>query len=637
MPLTGCAYYPEHWDESRWAQDARLMKDAGLQVVRLAEFAWDKMEPEEGEYNWVWLDKAIQVLAAEGLKIVLCTPTPTPPPWLTHKHPDILRVEQNGVRVSPGSRRLVTANAPAYQDYSRGIVEAITQRYGKLSDVIGWQVDNEFGCGETTRSHGAHDQRAFQTWLQAKYGTLDELNTAWGTQFWGMTYYDWAHIPIPGITTEPQNPSMRLDFRRFSSDAWVQFQKMQIDIIRKNSPGRFITHNFMIRHWSLDYWELARDLDFVSYDNYIHGLRNPAEVSMNLDLMWSLKRQNFWVMEQQTGRVNWHPHNPPVPPQQIALWSHQAVAHGAEAIIYFRYRATRFGTEQRHAGLLRQDGTLDHAYHEAQQVSEQFQQLPAGMQRPPAKVAIAFDYSDLWSIEIEPHNQDFWYWDVAYELYKHYWDGNQPVDFIHRDFDPNGSPYETIILPCAILQHSGDVERYRRWVEAGGKLILTFRTGQREAGNLTVGESMPAGWAALMGATVIDYYSAPPTTPPADTRFWYDPAHHPGETIHAADGTTVQYKLWAETLQPTAAHTLHHYADGMLKDQAAITVNQLGAGSVTYVGCWLVDWSPILGTLAPTISKSYPLTFADGSHYTLHYNPTTQPDTLKPYQVEYKA
>jgi beta-galactosidase len=616
MPITGCAYYPEQYDPARWPEDARLMREAGLSVVRLAEFAWDKMEPEEDEYDFAWLDSSIETLAAAGLQVVLCTPTPTPPPWLTHLHPEICRVREDGVRISPGGRRHACANVPAYLDYSRRIAGAITQRYGKHPAVIGWQVDNEFGCGETTRCYCDHCRAAFHGWLEEKYGTLDALNAAWGTQFWSATYHEWSHIPIPGITTEPQNPGMRLDYRRFSSDSWVRFQRMQIEIIRRNAPERWITHNFMIRHWSLDYWKLAEDLDFVSYDNYPHGLRDAAEVSMNFDLMRSFKQKPFWVMEQQPGRVNWHPYNPPVPAGQVKLWSHQAVAHGAEAVVYFQFRATRFGQEQYHGGLFKWDGSPDQCFYEAQQVGQTFQELPP-LTRPKAKVGIIFDYEDLWAIELEPHTNEFSYWNLVYDLYKVFWDANIPVDFLRRDCDPTG--YETIILPGGILTHQGEAEKWRPWVEAGNRLVITCRTGVREQGNISVATPIPAGMTDFIGAKVSYAYTVPPESYPD----WRD--HRPGSSVRSEDEIELPYKIWAETLEPTTANVLYTYSDGMLENKIAATTNSIGNGEVIYLGCWLTDFRQLLG-----ISDSFPVKEVflhddAGKRWRLSYNPDASP------------
>lgn len=631
MPITGCAYYPEHWPEENWTRDAKLMKQAGLSVVRLAEFAWDKLEPQPGEYNFAWLERAIDILAAEGLQIVMCTPTAIPPPWLTHQHPDICRVQADGIRISPGGRRHACANVPAYLENSARITTEVAKYFGQHPAVIGWQIDNEFGCGETTRCSCEHCQTRFHQCLAEKYGSLDALNDAWGTQFWGMTYQDWSHIPVPGVTTEPQSPSMRLDYRRFSSDSWIRFQKMQIDILRKYSPGRWVTHNFMIRHWSLDYWKLAEDLDFVSYDNYPHGLRNPAEVAMNLDLMYSLKRQPFWIMEQQPGPVNWHLYDPPVPPGQVRLWSHQAIAHGAEAIVYFRYRASRSGQEQYHRGLLKWDGSCDLAYAEAQQVSTEIEKLPS-FKRAQAKVGIYFDYNDLWSIELEPHTQDFSYWELVYEIYKTYWDAGISVDFLRYGADLTG--YKTVIVPAAILAKPDVVAQWQGWVEQGGQLIVTFRSFVREQSNIATNQPLPADIADLVGLNVQNYW----TVPPEDHQDW--PEHRTG-TLIKSPHQALDLKIWAEQLVLTSAEALYTYSDGFMSGQPAITRNKLGHGQVFYVGCWVKDfnalalaqnWLPV----ADAHNQQAMLHGDDGSQWHVQLNHETTPhNNLEGWAVVY--
>lgn len=633
---TGCAYYPEHWPEERWPEDAKIMRDAGLSVVRLAEFAWDKMEPQQGVFDFEWLDKAIETLTAEGLQIVLCTPTPTPPPWLTHLHPEICRVREDGVRISPGARRHACANVPAYLEFSEKIVREIAGRYGNNPHVIGWQVDNEFGCGETTRCYCDHCRSAFHIWLQEQYGSLDALNEAWGTQFWGMTYHEWSHIPIPGITTEPQSPSMRLDYRRFSSDSWIRFQCMQIELLRELSPDRWITHNFMVRHWSLDYWKLARDLDFVSYDNYPHALRGPAETAMNLDLMWSLKQRPFWVMEQQPGPVNWHQFNPPVPEGQVRLWSHQAVAHGAETIVYFRFRPAPFGQEQYHRGLLKWNAEKDRAFYEAQQVSNEFEQLPV-LQRKRAKVGIVFDYNSLWSIEMEPYHRNFSYWDLAYDVYRAYWANNIPIEFLPRDADL--SNFETVIVPAATLIHEDEIAHWQEWVSNGGRLIMTFRSFSRTQSNTSTTDKLPGGLTDLIGATVERFDSVPP--PDDAYTDWYN--HRVGQYMRPVDSTFVafEYKLWAEQLRPTTAKPLFRYTDGLLVDQIAMVSNSIGDGEVVYLGCWPTDFaglSRLMGWLPPqriTI-RDAALTDDEGNDWHIIMNHREIPvDELGAFDVQY--
>lgn len=632
MVITGCAYYPEHWPRDRWAYDADLMREAGLSVVRVGEFAWDKFEPEPGVYDFAWMDDAVRVLEAAGLQVIMCTPTPTPPPWLTAMHPEICRVREDGVRISPGGRRHADANVPVYQEYSRLIVEQMAQHYGQHPAIIGWQVDNEFGCGETTRSYSEHSRVAFHHWLQEKYGTLEALNTAWGTQFWGMTYHDWSHIPIPGIVTEPQSPSMLLDYRRFSSDAWVRFQRMQIEILRQYAPDRWITHNFMIRHWSLDYWKLAEDLDVVSFDNYPHQTRGAAEVSMNLDLMRSYKAKPFWIMEQQPGRVNWHPYNPPVPPGQVRLWSHQAVAHGAEAVVYFRFRAARSGQEQYHAGLLKWDGERDQAFTEAQHVCQESQDLPS-MSRPRASVGIIFDYDDLWALEINPQHKDFHYYDLVYHIYRCYWHANTPVDFLPRGADLTG--YETVIVPAPFLIHEGEVAAWREWVASGGRLIVTFRAGEREASNISTDLTLPGGWTDLIGARVVDAMSIPSE----DFNVW--PDHHPGTHIRPSSVSPygqflVKYERWAESLETDSAQRLFTYADGILSSKVAATINHIGEGEVVYIGCWVDDFRSLLGGMVQRSLQQVDLQGDDGHMWRLTLNHSAQPiDELNSFGVHY--
>lgn len=622
MPITGCAYYPEHWDEARWAQDAALMREAGLSVVRLAEFAWDKLEPHAGVYDFAWLERAIETLTSEGLQIVMCTPTATPPPWLTHLHPGICRVNQDDIRISPGGRRHACANVPAYLDYSRAIVQRVTAHFGQHPAVVGWQIDNEFGCGETTRCYCNHCRAAFHVWLQECYGTLDEFNSCWGTQFWGMTYRDWSHIPIPGVTSEPQSPSMRLDYRRFSSDSWVKFQKMQIEIVRENSPTRWITHNFMVRHWSLDYWKLAEDLDFVSYDNYPHALKGPTETAMNLDLMHSFKKRPFWIMEQQPGPVNWHPYNPPVPDGQVRLWSHQAIAHGANAVVYFRYRASRTGQEQYHRGLLKWDGSKDQAFYEAEHVANDIRDLPE-FSRPQASIGIVFDYEDLWAIELEPHNSLFSYWWLVYDIYETYWRSGITVDFLRRGESLDG--YETVIVPAAILHQQDQVEAWGAWVEQGRRLIVTFRSFVREPSNISTDQPLPGGLTDLIGAKVLNYF----TVPPRDYNDW--PHHRVGERIRSADGIDYGYKIWAEIVEPSTAEPLLTYTDGMLAGKTAVTRRQIGQGEVVYLGCWVEDFSALATTQGwiSAVSQSTRhgmLHGDDGSVWHVHLNHHAHPD-----------
>ncbi len=267
----GICYYPEQWPENQWELDARLMREAGLEIVRIAEFAWHKMEPAEGRFEWAWLDRAIAILTGAGLKLILGTPTATPPAWLTRTYPEVLRVDSSGRGRDHGTRRHICLNNPTYRQHSGRIVQAMAERYGHHPELIGWQVDNEFGGGGTSRCYCSACAVAFRGWLKVRYGTIEALNEAWGTVFWSQTYDDWTQIRPPSDHIDKPNPSHVLDYYRFSSDSVVSYQQEQIEVLRSLSPDRFITHNFMGLFRDLNQFDLARPLDFITWDNYPTG------------------------------------------------------------------------------------------------------------------------------------------------------------------------------------------------------------------------------------------------------------------------------------------------------------------------------------------------------------------------------
>lgn len=307
MPFTlGVDCYPEQWPEQRWPEDAQLMAEAGFNVVRLAEFAWSKMQPQEGHYDFEWLDRAIALLASHGMRVVLGTPTASPPPWLMTRYPEIFRVREDGVPVTFGNRREYCPNHPVYHDHRRRIVTRMAERYANHPHVIGWQIDNEFG----DRCYCPFCASAFHAWLRRRYQTLDALNGAWGTTFWSHVYGDWAEIPLPLSSAGAPNPGLALDFYHFASDSYVAYQQLQLAILREYCPSHFVTHNFMgFGYDRIDYFDLARDLDFVSWDNYprtqwsMQADVDPSQAALAHDTMRGLKRRNFWVMEQQAGRL----------------------------------------------------------------------------------------------------------------------------------------------------------------------------------------------------------------------------------------------------------------------------------------------------------------------------------------------
>ena len=433
--MLGVCYYPEHWPRERWAEDAQRMKALGLTYVRIGEFAWSCLEPDPGHFTWEWLDEAIETLGRAGLRVVLGTPTATPPKWLIDQHPEILGYDAQGRPRKFGSRRHYSFSSRVYREEARRIVTLLAQRYGQNPFVAGWQTDNEYGCHDTTRSYGPEDLRAFRLWLQARYGHIEALNRAWGNVFWSMAYRSFDEIDLPNQTVTEANPSHWLDFFRFSSDQVAAFNRMQVEILRQHSPGRFILHNFMGYTPDFDHFKLAQDLDIAGWDSYPLGFTDmdvlpctpeeklcyahtghPDMAAFHHDLYRGVKPR-WWVMEQQPGPVNWAHHNPSPAPGMVRLWTWEALAHGAEVVSYFRWRQFPQAQEQFHAGLNRPDLEPDPGFYEAQQVARELHplSLPPSAKAP---VALVFDYEADWVYRIQPQGQGFVYRGLVWHFYQ---------------------------------------------------------------------------------------------------------------------------------------------------------------------------------------------------------------------------
>ena len=366
----GVCYYPEHWPEDWWADDAAAMAAMGLSRVRIGEFAWSRIEPEPGRYDWGWLDRAVETLHAAGLGIIMGTPTATPPKWLVDTMPDMLAVDADGRPRKFGSRRHYCFSHRGYRAECARIVTALAERYGNHPAVVAWQTDNEYGCHDTAISYSDAARDAFRSWLGVKYATVGALNAALGNVFWSMEYRSFGEIDLPNLTVTEPNPAHVLDFRRFASDEVVSFNRLQCDILRAASPGRDIVHNFMGFFTQFDHHAVARDLDVVTWDSYPLGFLDsfamfsdddkaryerqghPDIAAFHHDLYRGMAANGRWaVMEQQPGPVNWARHNPAPLPEMVRLWTIEAMAHGAELVSYFHWRQAPFGQEQMHSGL----------------------------------------------------------------------------------------------------------------------------------------------------------------------------------------------------------------------------------------------------------------------------------------------
>ncbi|MEL6986290.1 MAG: beta-galactosidase, partial [Bacteroidota bacterium] len=429
----GVCYYPEHWPDSLWKQDAEEMKALGLSLVRIGEFAWSKIEPRENEFHFEWLDKAIETLANAGLKIILGIPSATPPRWVLDKFPDMLAWDIEGRPRKFGSRRHYCFSHDSYRNFAARMAERLSERYGKHPALYGWQTDNEYGCHDTIRSYSPIARKAFRVWLREKYVTIEQLNKRWGNTFWSMEYNSFDQIDLPNLTVTEANPIHTLDFHRFSSDQVVRWDKAQIDAIRKYSDLP-ICHNYMGRITDFDHFKLGEQLEFASWDSYPLGFLedrsdrdeafrhqyqktgDPDFQAFHHDLYRGVGKGNWGIMEQQAGPVNWAPHNPAPADGMVKLWTLEAMAHGADFVCYFRWRQCAFAQEQMHSGLKRTDNKPTNAYYEIQELSKQIKAFNTS-EKPKAEVALLFDYESQWAWEVQPQGQDFDYFRLSYDYY----------------------------------------------------------------------------------------------------------------------------------------------------------------------------------------------------------------------------
>ena len=435
----GTCYYPEHWDEALWHKDAERMVELGLKWVRIGEFAWKRIEPEEGKFDFEWLDKVINVMGRHGIKIVLGTPTAAPPKWVMDKFPDMLARDKNGMLRKFGSRRHYCFSHIGYKEQCCDIVTQLAKRYGSNPYVAASQTDNEYGCHDTSISYSDVARSGFREWLREIFpgkdndGDILELNRAWGNVFWSMEYDSFADIDLPNFTVTEPNPAHVLVFRRYSSEKIIAFNRVQVEIIRQYSEAP-IMHNYMGRITDFDHFKVGKDLDIASWDSYPLGfledrvgaseqeLRDfsrqghPDFQAFHHDLYRAVGKGRWWVMEQQPGPVNWAPYNPAPLPGMVRLWTWEAFAHGAEAVCYFRWRQVPFAQEQMHAGLLRPDNLPTNAMAEAKQVSDELVKF-GDFKQDKADVAIMFDYDAdaMWSIQ--PQGKGLSYFGLIFDIY----------------------------------------------------------------------------------------------------------------------------------------------------------------------------------------------------------------------------
>ncbi len=458
----GVCYYPEHWPQDMWAQDAANMGAAGITWVRIGEFAWSRIEPKPGVFDWDWLDQAIDVLAQAGLKIVLGTPSATPPRWMLDQFPDMLAVDERDQPRKFGSRRHYCHSHIGYRDAAAAMAAKMGARYGHDPRIAAWQIDNEYGCHDTVISYSDAARVAFRNWLAQKYQSTSALNRAWGNVFWSMEYDTFDQIDLPNLTVTQANPSHEMAFRRFSSDQVVAWNAAQVAALRPLTDAPLI-HNYMGRVLDFDHFAVARDLDIASWDSYPIGFLSdrlegtpehkarylqqgdPDMQAFHHDLYRAMNAGRWWVMEQQPGPVNWAPYNPAPLPGMVRLWSWEAFAHGAEVVSYFRWRQAPIAQEQMHAGLMRPDDVAAPGLGECTAVAQEMAQMPE-VQNAQSPVALIFDYASDWAWKVLPQGADFDYFRLIFEAYRALRRQGLSVDILPPDCS-GLSGYQLVLAP----------------------------------------------------------------------------------------------------------------------------------------------------------------------------------------------
>lgn len=583
--VLGTCYYPEHWEREDWEPDLKRMREYGIEVVRVAEFAWSKVEPEEGVYTFDFWDDFLDAAQRCGVRVIFCTPTATPPAWLTDTYPEVLNADIDGVLYRHGNRQHANYNSPKYREFCARIVERLAEHYGKHPAIIGWQLDNELNCS-LRDFYSESDTYAFRAFLKEKYQTLEALNRAWGNVFWNQTYTAWREIYVPRrVPSGAVNPHLLMDYIRFVSESTCRFAKMQADIIKKyRKPGDFITTNGLFGN--LDSHRLTGEsLDFFMYDSYpnfayaydgsgLNGLRD-RKWSRNLSEVRSISPA-FGIMEQQSGPGGWSNRMEACAPRpgQMTLWSMQSIAHGADYVSYFRWRTSTIGTEIYWHGLLDYSGRENRRMRELLAFHEKLQRMDevAGS-RYLARVGVLQDYDNQWDSQLDTWHQRVescskeGIYTAAQRLHT-------PLDYVHLKDDTSVSElrrYSVLFYPHAVILTQKRMETLKQYVAQGGCLVMGCRTGYKDQNGRCVREMLPGLARELTGADVMEYSFVAPDEAPVFVSWGED-------RIEAA--------IFQDMLAPLTeqAEVAGCFENGMYAGEAALIHSRYAGGEVYYFG-----------------------------------------------------
>lgn len=566
----GADYNPDQWPRAVWDEDVRLMRTAGVTVVSLAIFSWARIQPAEDRWDFGWLDGAMDLLHGNGIDVDLATGTASPPPWLARRHPEILPVTRTGETVWPGSRQHWRPTSPVFREHALRLARAMADRYADHPALVAWHVSNELGC-HNLYDYSEDAARAFRIWLRSRYGSVDALNTAWGTAFWSQRYCEWDEVLPPRLAATHPNPTQQLDFHRFSSDALKVYLCAERDLLRSVTPDVPVTTNFMVMAGTkgMDYADWAGEVDFVSNDHYLGtGPQAFDELSFSANLTGNIAGGRPWfLMEHSTSAVNWQPINLAKKAGQLARDSLTHVAHGADAVCFFQWRQSAAGAEKYHSAMVPHAGEDSDVFRAVVRLGRALERLApvAGSVRSPARAAILFDWPSWWASELDSHpSADLRYRAEALDWYSAFLDLGVRVDVV-----PTGTPltgYDLLVAPVLHVVPAALADELTRYVHGGGHLVTTYFSGIVDADDHVWLGGHPGALRDLLGIRIEEFAPLPA-----------------GELVPLDNGTTGS--LWTDGIAVTdaAVEVLASYLTGDQAGRPAVTRRPVAGGSAGYV------------------------------------------------------
>ncbi|MFF2371132.1 beta-galactosidase [Agromyces sp. NPDC058110] len=586
----GADYNPEQWPEEVWPDDVARMREAGVTMVSLGIFSWARIQPREGEFDFAWLDRVLDLLHEGGIAVDLATATASPPPWASAAYPELLPRDENGAVYWPGSRQQFAPSSPVYRRLAGELVSAVAERYAQHPAVVMWHVNNEYGCHvHADYSDAARD--AFRRWLADRYGDVDALNRAWGTDFWSQRYGSFDEVFPPRKAPYSRNPGQMLDFRRFTSDMLLECYLMERDLIRAAGAAQPITTNFMGAFKPADYERWAPHLDVISDDCYPDPNDPEAfrAAAFQRDLVRSFKPETPWLlMEQATNALNWRASNAPKAPGQMAALSAQAIGRGADGILFFQWRQSRAGAEKFHSAMLPHAGTDTRTWREVTALGASLAALPElpAPARGDARVAIVFDWENWWAVEASDHPMN----GIDYVAVVQRWYRALHRRHVQVDLVPAArvdDRYDLVLAPLLGLVREADAAALTAFVEGGGHLlagpyvdVVDEHDRFRDGGFLTQ-------LGGVFGVRLEDFGAlVAPDAPDHAPGERFAPFGGPlggagsGEPSSVAESTGT---LLAEEIHVTDAAVEASFVGGRLTGRPALTRRAHGDGSARYL------------------------------------------------------